>query len=541
MRGSVLRRITSRYLVLFGVLWSGSSAPPAAAQLVGAAAVARENYLPPEYIRKPPALPAHWKRRAPRPIALREAIELAMRQNLNLALQREQVRLVDLGRGLALAPFEPVLRASVDRSASESAPQTRQEGQQGQTPRYTTDNWNLSLSEQLPTGTNLTLGFTNNRAESTLGTAVAPLIFRSTLSLGLSQALLQGFSLSGRVQWSSVLVAEFDSEAARETARQVAMGAIKATEDAYWNLVQSCKAYEVAREAEEVADKQLELTRRKIAAGVQPQSELLSVEGTLANRQLEVVNAEAQIEAVADTQRLQMNLPPDEWEQPLLPIDAPSFQRVVVPFDSAWERALLLRPDLKQVAIDLRKSTLMLEVARNGRLPLLNVRGNVALVGQDADYGQALTQVGARAGLQWTVGMEFGWTPLGIAARANIRRWQTTLAINDLTREQRLVEIRRLLRNSLRTLDTAERKLYAAAKSRDLAERNLEVEQRKFLNGLPGSSNFMVATRQAELSLARLSELQALIDHQLARSDLQLQTGELLAARQLTFEVRKGG
>ena len=51
----------------------------------------------------------------------------------------------------------------------------------------------------------------------------------------------------------------------------------------------------------------------------------------------------------------------------------------------------------------------------------------------------------------------------------------------------------------------------------------------------------MVATRQAELSQARLAELQALIDHQLARSDLQLQTGELLQARQLAFEVRKGG
>ena len=164
-----------------------------------------------------------------------------------------------------------------------------------------------------------------------------------------------------------------------------------------------------------------------------------------------------------------------------------------------------------------------------------------AIVGQDADYGQALAQVGSRAGLQWTVGMDFGWSPLGIAARASIRRWQSALRTNSLTREQQLVDIRLQLRGALRTLDTAERKLYAAAKSRDLAERNLEVEQRKFLNGLPSSSNFMVATRQTELSQARLSELQALIDHQQARSDLQLQIGELLEARQLTFEVRKSG
>ena len=536
-----MRCLRCRYLVLLGVLAVGTFARPAAAQLIGEAAVAPENYAPPEYIRKPPALPAHWKSRAPRTITLREAIELAMRQNLGLALQREQVRIVDLGRSQALSLFEPSLIASLDRTTSQSAPKTRQEGQEGQIPRYTSDNWNVSISEQLPTGTNVSLNFTNNRAESTLGTAVAPLVFRSTLSLSLTQSLLQGFSLGGRVQWASVLSAEFDSESVRESARQVAMLAIKATEDAYWNLVQSFKAYEVAREAQEVAANQLEVTRRKIAAGVQPESELLSVEGTLATRQLAVVRAEAQIETYADSLRQQLNLPPAEWEQPLLPLDAPSFLRVVMPFENAWERALQSRPEIKLVGIDLRKSTLLLEVARNQRLPVLNVRGNLALIGQDADYGQALAQVGARAGLQWTVGMDFAWAPLGIASRANIRRWQSALRINGLTRDQRLVDIRLQLRNALRTLDTAERKLYAAAKSRSLAERILEVEQRKFLNGLPSSSNYMVATRQAELSQARLDELQALIDHQVARSDLQLQIGELLEARQLTFEVRKGG
>jgi outer membrane protein TolC len=536
-----MRRVLRRGLLLVGLLSGATAVGPARAQLVGATAVASQSYAPPEYIRKPPALPALWAGRRPRSLTLNEAIELALRHNLGLALQREQVHLVDIGRSQALANFEPSLSASADRTTSQSPPRTRQEGEAGQVPRYTSDNWNVALSEQLPTGTTVSLSFNNNRAESTLGTAVAPLIFRSQLALGINQALLQGFSFSGRVQWAPVLQAEFDSEAARQTARQTAMLAIKATEDAYWNLVQSFKAYEVAREAQEVADKQLELTRRKIAAGVQPESELLSVEGTQANRQLEVVRAEAQIETYADVLRQQLNLPAPEWEQPLLPTDAPTFLRVVVPFTAAWERALVLRPDLKQVQIDLRKGSLLLEVAQNARLPMLNARGNLSAVGQDADYGQALGQLGARAGWLWTVGLDFAWAPIGVASRANVRRWQTALRLNSLNREQKLVEIRFQLRTALRTIDTAERKLYAAAKSRDLAERNLDVEQRKFLNGLPGSSNYMVATRQAELSQARLSELQALIDHQIARSDLQLQIGELLEVRHLSFEVRKGG
>jgi outer membrane protein TolC len=77
----------------------------------------------------------------------------------------------------------------------------------------------------------------------------------------------------------------------------------------------------------------------------------------------------------------------------------------------------------------------------------------------------------------------------------------------------------------------------ASAKFRDLAERNLDVEQRRFLNGL--SSNFIVAQRQAELSQARLAELDALIQHEKATSDLQLATGELLESRRLKFEVSR--
>ncbi len=55
------------------------------------------------------------------------------------------------------------------------------------------------------------------------------------------------------------------------------------------------------------------------------------------------------------------------------------------------------------------------------------------------------------------------------------------------------------------------------------------------MNGL--SSNFIVAQRQAELSQARLAELDALIQHEKATSDLQLATGDLLESRHLHFEL----
>jgi HAE1 family hydrophobic/amphiphilic exporter-1 len=145
--------------------------------------------------------------------------------------------------------------------------------------------------------------------------------------------------------------------------------------------------------------------------------------------------------------------------------------------------------------------------------------------------------VGERSGWQWRVGADLSWSPLGVEARANIRRIESALRQVGLSREVSLQEVRAQLRMALRNIDTAERRLYAAAKARDLAERSLDVEQRRFLNGL--SSNFYVAQRQTDLAQARQDELEALLQHEKARAELQLAMGDLLESRQLRFDIRQ--
>jgi outer membrane protein TolC len=510
------------------------AAPPAPV------APAPSSYVAPEYIRKPAILPpALVQGRRLRRMSLGEAIETALRRNLALALEKERVVEVATGRDLARSIFEPVIVAQGGRAFSKSPPSTTQEGQVGTVFESTQDAWSISILERLPTGTELRLDSTNGRARSGFQNVLAPELYRSALSLGVVQPLLRDFSFDGRIQRAPILRAEFASAVAREEARLRAMLAVKATEDAYWTLVQSCKSYEVNVAAQELAEKQLELTRRQIAAGVLPDSDVIAAEGTVAQRDLAVVRAEAQVDRAADLLRGLLNLPPGEWVDPILPVDAPSFAPVDVPFDAALARALASRPELKESAIDLRRIALDLDVAKNSRLPRLDLRGAVGTLGQDVEYRGALDDTLQAQGVQWSIGASFSWAPLGGAARAERRRLESALRQNGLGREQLLVGLRSQIREALRSIDTAERQLHASAKFRDLAERNLDVEQRRFLNSL--SSNFLVAQRQAELAQARLAELDALIAHEKATSDLQLATGELLEARHLRFDVTAGG
>jgi outer membrane protein len=501
----------------------------------------QDGYAAPDYIRKPVVLPPALQTagRTLRKMSLEDAIETALRRNLAVALQRERVVETATARALASSIFEPVVLASAGRSVAKSPPSTAQEGQAGQVLETTQDSWSVSILDHLPTGADLRLDSFSGRAVSGFQNAVAPELYRSSLSLSLSQPLLRDFSLDGRIQRAPVLRAEFATAQAREEARLRAMLAVKATEDAYWTLVESCKSYEVNVGAHLLAERQLELTRRQIAAGVLPDSDVIGVEGTVAQRALAVVQAEAQVDRAADQLRVLLNLPAGEWIDPILPLDAPSFAHVEVPFAAAVDRALVSRPELKENALDLRRIALDLEVARNSRLPRLDLRGGVGALGQNTQYGQALEDIAGTKAFQWNVGANFSWAPLGGAARAERHRLESAARQNGLTRDQLLVGLRAEIREALRSIETAERQLFASAKFRDLAERNLDVEQRRFLNGL--SSNFIVAQRQAELSQARLAELDALIQHEKATSDLQLATGELLESRHLRFDIAAGG
>jgi outer membrane protein TolC len=492
-------------------------------------------YVTPDYIRKLPVLPPHLHGRTPRQLSLAQAIETSLRGNLDLALQRERVREVDAGLGQARAGFVPVLQAGAGRTDSKQQPQTRQEGVVGEIPHSTQDFWQLTLADHLVTGTDVRIDFQNGRSKSALGTAVAPEVYRSNLSLGLVQPILRDFSFDGRIQRAPILRAQFASDVARQEARLRALFTVKTTENAYWDLVQSWKAYEVNAGAYDLAEKQLDLTRRQIAAGVLPESDVIGVEGTVAQRQLALVQAEAQIERAADQLRTLINLPVAAWDEPIVPVDAPNFTHIEMPVATAVERAQQFRPELGRTRIDLARIALDLDVARNARLPRVDLRGSIAAIGQDEKYGESLDQVRDATGRQWSVAVTLGWAPLGIGARADVRRLESGARQNQLTQDQLQIAIRAQVREAVRAIATAERQLFASAKFRDLAERSLDVEQRRFLNSL--STNFIVAQRQAELAQARLAEVQALIQHERASSDLQLATGQLLEARGLRFDL----
>ncbi len=263
---------------------------------------------------------------------------------------------------------------------------------------------------------------------------------------------------------------------------------------------------------------------------------MISAESTLAQRQLQLVQAEEAIALASDQLRAILNLPREQWTRPILPTDVPHFEPDATSAEDALAVALKHRPELAQMDIDLRSSQLAVRKAENDTLPQIDLGLSGTLVGQDERYGDTLSQLGNVEGRGWNVLLNLTWTPLRRATKAAAEIERTRHAANITRREQLVQQIWFAVRDAVRNQRSAARQVEAAAHFRELAEKSLEVEQRKFLNGT--SSNFLVAQRQEELAAAQLSELTAVLGHTKAATALARATGELLDDRHIELGVK---
>lgn len=505
--------------------------------MFGARARAEEvPYEPPDFMKETPPLPASADARAVWRLDLPEALRLAVHQNLGIVIERESVQIARLGVAVARGAFEPLLTASLDHGSVDSPPVTLQQGGASQIVTSVNEDWTLSLAQRLATGMRLQLDFINGRSRSTAGTAVEPLVYRSEVSLSVTQPLLRGFSSDLVIPRLEVLRAEVSSERERWQLEVAAADIVERTEDAYWDVVQALYRYDLEVRSRKRAEDQLALTHRQIDAGLMPPSDLISAEATLAQRSLQLLGAEQEIEQASDRLRGILSLPRDQWVRPILPLDVPRFVAEVNRPEDMLAVAIKHRPELAQLELDQKAQALAVRKADNDQLPQIDLGITASLIGQDSRYPGALADVGRANAPGYTVLVNMAWTPLGRAtgAAADIERARQRIAV--VRRDQTLQDVWLAVRDAVRTQQSAALQVTAAARFRELSTQSLEVEQRKFLNGT--SSNFVVAQRQEELANAQLAELTAVLGHKKATAALLRSTGRLLDERHIELEVR---
>jgi len=422
----------------------------------------------------------------------------------------------------------------------------------------TSDSLSIGYDKSLRFGGNYTISLDMSNSDASGPLVTTPSSYDAQLAMSLNLPMLRGFGK--QFQTLNLELARGNLEISREQLRGTAEGTMKSVEDAYWDLVAAREALRIAELSRQRAKDLLDLNRKKVEVGTLAPIEITQAEAGVASEEEGVIVARTTLINAEDELRRLMAVEESSplWEMRLVPTTDPVSEEVTVDLADSLETALAERPELNQAHRTVRNRLLSERVARNGKMPGLDLVAQVrpsgnnfeTIIGVGPDMipgtpddtsttftsgqiGTALSEVPDFVNYDWSLGLRFSYTIGNRAAKANY-------AIATINREQAEVNladqeqsIRVDVRRAVREVRSGIQRVEAARANQRLQQEKLDAERKKFDNGM--STSFEVLTFQNDLADAELATVRAMLDYNKALSGLELAKGTLLAARGLSI------
>ncbi|MDD8021109.1 MAG: TolC family protein [Acidobacteriota bacterium] len=485
-------------------------------------------------------------------LGLEEAIFRALKQNLNLVAEVYSTERASQSVSLAKEIYYPQLdfKYGTDRTEQPSTWWIQSAG------LYTTKmhSYQGALSQRIPLGGKLSLSLYNYDYDTNQRGQLLNPYYQTELRIDFEQPLLKNFG--PKIAEKEIVIARQNYSISEAQLRSQVLDTIYQVEDAYWNLVLAQENLKVRQQSLQLARDELAKTSKEIEVGKQASIEILNVQATVSQREADIVQAEADVRIAENRLKVILNLAPGTELQSIKinPKDKPEFKPVQISLEEAGQIALANRPDLQVNNLTIDKNRFNLEVARNQLLPQLDlnfsyrspgISGDLLLYQDDNPFSGVI--IGKIPGSTWNSfkdAMKFlynNWSlnftltiPIAdLASRSNYAIAQTelaqALAKQKASEQQALLEVSEAVNN----IATYAKSVEAYRVAREFAEKNLEAEMKKLAVGL--SSNYFVLEAQDKLANARSNELRAMVNYNLALSNLEKVLGTSLVNRNINL------
>jgi outer membrane protein TolC len=463
------------------------------------------------------------------PMTLEQAIAIALEKNLDVQSARLNPEIQDYALRVARAAFAPTFSSTFGYNNSTNQSTSQLDGGA----RTTTERFSLnsSISKTMPWyGGRFGLNFNNSRTETNNSFSTRNPSYSSSLSLNYTQPLLAGLKIDG--QRASLETAEIQSQIVDLQLESLIENVKADVRQAYWSLRSAIEQLEIQRRSLAQAEQLQAETRIRVQLGQMVELQLAQVDAQVASAQQSLLNAEIQWRNQEFAfKRLLLGGTDDPLllQQTVNPTDQPTLLDQAVDLDAAMAVALRERTDLRQQRQQREISLINLDVSRSNALPDLNLTASYSLSGVGGDLFDRSGLGGAPVLVQpggywdgirsitdfdtptWSLQVNAAY-PLGTnAEKANLQRARLQLRQADLAlRGQELAVLTQVTTAGLAVRNTF-LQVEAARRNREAAERNAEAELLRFQVGV--ATNFEVVQAQNSMTTARLSELNAIINH----------------------------
>jgi outer membrane protein len=450
--------------------------------------------------------------------------------------------------------------------------------------------FNNSYSQTFETGTNISASWNNTRTSSSAAANFLNPYVQSTLSVSITQPLLNGYGLS--VGTRNIRIAKNDRKIADWAFALQAITTITNTIDAYWELVYARENVNVNQQAVAVAQKFYDDNKKQLQIGSIAPLDVTRSESELATDTQNLILA--QTTQLQDEQTLKNYiskdpLAPNMINVEIIPTDQPKQPAEIETssFEDSVKEAFAKRPDLQEQVYNVRNAEIDVKATKNALLPSLAVGGYYAstgLAGNSSILGAPMlvsTGIPIVDGTGTPVLLN-GTTPiyesaataavtgtshqgLGTAedqvfhnefptyageltltlplrnrsaqayhARAILQQRQLETQVQQM-RNAALLDVR----NSYIALTQDRAQVAAASKARELQQQTFDAEQKKYQLG--ASTTYNVILTQRDLIAAQGTELRALANLEEAKASYERAVGRTLEVNHVTIADAESG
>lgn len=482
-------------------------------------------------------------------LPLEQAVELALRRNLGLVVERYSREQARQGIFQNLGIYDLLAAAELEHSDSELPTASSLDASE-----IEEDRADFSVSQLLSSGALLSLGWGNRRTESNSRFAEFNPSYRSTPTFSLTQPLLRNF---GRLATERTLtIARTNDSISRETFELQVTSTVQQTENAYWNLVGARAQLGVAEESLALTRELHEQNQVRVDVGTLAPLELVQSEAGIATREEEIIIARAVVEDAEDELRRLLALDQGElWTMTITPETSPEREPLTIALDESIAAALRERPELISQRLVIETARLESAYFSNQKKPQLDLNarygfggvGGTLLVDPitgeplvrpiEGGFSDALEQITGIDFPSWAIGLTFSMPIQNRAARA-----QSTIADLELERaEAALKDLEQTVitevRRAARAVETAREVITSARVSSRLAEKNLDAERKRYENGM--STSFQILEIQEDLTAARSREVTAVTGYRRALAEFYRAMGRLLEESGVTLDEER--
>jgi outer membrane protein len=478
-------------------------------------------------------------------LSLDQAIQLALVNNTSIRIDELSYQNSWYNELAAHSPFDPILGANASASRGTS-PQPSQLGgasilsSLGQTV-------GLNLTQFLATGTTFTVGTSASRSSSNSSFNTFNPSYNAGLNFGFTQSLLRNRGLF--INRAPIVIAQRGMQQSRDNFESQVSSIIQQVVSAYWQVVLSQESLVVLRKSVDQAQASYDHDKRSLELGALPPYDIYRSESELATRKVSVIQGEYALKEAEDSfrQAIGADLDPNvgAMDVSLTEQAQPVGELLALDISQAIERALAKRPELESQRIQLDVDDINIRVAHNQMQPNLTLSGTYLAGGLggnefifnnatppvqigviEGGLGDALAQISGFQFPTYSASLTLSLPIRNRAAEAAVGTSQVNKKRDLFSQRATLQSIQLEARNAIHQLEQAKLSMGAAKIARDLTQKNLEAEQRKY--DLGAETIFVLLDTQNQLATADLTLVQAQVSYQLALTAVQHATGELL-------------